>query len=1060
MSEVVRVTERDTVVVTEEDGTTVVTVNTPGPQGPPAPDATASEKGLVKLAGDLGGTADLPTVPALANKQDRESGKGLSTNDYTTAEKTKLTGIASGATQNASDAALRDRTTHTGSQAIGTVTGLQTALDGKVEIGGDLAGTTTSVKVKNRTAIVVAPSTYAGNADYACDGVDDQVEINAAIDYALSQGINEVHLLAGTYNTTASVIVKSNMTLRGAGMKQTIVAGSVMTNGIFRPVGSSAGNPTINVTLSSFMIDGTNLPNTAVTPNKGLSGQFYVNLQVSNVYCYNTPATGLGPDYLKGSSFTNCIADSCGRLEGDPGYNGFGIGTGGWDEESLQFVNCHAYDCGNNGFLIEDQAINTFATRNYNLKFTNCTALRCRKGFRVSGTPGTTFTNCTGNSNDEQGMYVARYGNRDCANTQIIGGQFAYNTTAGLLIAYDNAEGGNNSMNVLIDGVHTFKNGQYGIFIGGNNRARVTNVHTYENAWEGLKYHIFDAYGARYAVELSSITAYNNGQNVSGAGSHHGIYVHAQNAPLYGLTIKDIYTYDDQKDGGGNYTPTQWFGVYINGIVQNLTIDNVNARDLYKDGIYIAAAIPSGTTDPMPMYGLKLLNSTVVNSGKGNVSLQNEAIRLTGTSTANIVGAMIKSNHAYDTQSPKVQAYGLVLKDYVLDTQVVGNDFRNNLTGVINDASVANSGTVFFDNRGFNPQGHYSLGNQNSVFNVDVANGRVQSVTLTGNASANFFTAKDADRITLVVTQDGTGNRNLTLPAWSPAVNLSDAAGAVDVLDFVRSEGAWALDSVSLAETDATATRKGRIQLTGDLGGTAASPTVPGLTSKANDSAVVHLTGNESVDGTKTFTSPPVISQINDTNGNVELVLSPTASAVNQWTFSNAATGNSPTLSATGSDTNIGLIHTTKGTGRHVFRPGSNTVTAFSVQNAAASNTIFNVDTTNSRVGILNAAPTSTLQVAGSFSLPISTKTANYTIVGTDHTILCDATSGSITITLPAVSTISGRMYVIKKIDATANTVTIDGNSSETIDGATTLVLTTQWETKTIQSNGSAWFVV
>jgi len=48
------------------------------------------------------------------------------------AMKTKLDGIATGATANATDAQLRDRTTHTGTQAISTVTGLQTALDGKI----------------------------------------------------------------------------------------------------------------------------------------------------------------------------------------------------------------------------------------------------------------------------------------------------------------------------------------------------------------------------------------------------------------------------------------------------------------------------------------------------------------------------------------------------------------------------------------------------------------------------------------------------------------------------------------------------------------------------------------------------------------------------------------------------------------------------------------------------------------------------------------------------------------------------------------------------------------
>lgn len=46
-------------------------------------------------------------------------------------DKTKLNGVATGATANATDASLRDRATHTGSQAISTVTGLQTALDGK-----------------------------------------------------------------------------------------------------------------------------------------------------------------------------------------------------------------------------------------------------------------------------------------------------------------------------------------------------------------------------------------------------------------------------------------------------------------------------------------------------------------------------------------------------------------------------------------------------------------------------------------------------------------------------------------------------------------------------------------------------------------------------------------------------------------------------------------------------------------------------------------------------------------------------------------------------------------
>jgi hypothetical protein len=46
---------------------------------------------------------------------------------FTTAQETKLAGVASGATANATDSALRDRATHTGTQAAATITGAQLA---------------------------------------------------------------------------------------------------------------------------------------------------------------------------------------------------------------------------------------------------------------------------------------------------------------------------------------------------------------------------------------------------------------------------------------------------------------------------------------------------------------------------------------------------------------------------------------------------------------------------------------------------------------------------------------------------------------------------------------------------------------------------------------------------------------------------------------------------------------------------------------------------------------------------------------------------------------------
>ncbi|AWY03103.1 hypothetical protein SCYZ1_38 [Pseudomonas phage SCYZ1] len=112
---------------------------------PPAP-LWGSITGLLSSQLDLQGVLDLKATKvevalkadktavdlkadktALDLKVDKVTGKVLSTNDYTTAEKTKLTGIAAGATANATDNALRDRTTHTGVQlasTVGALTGL------------------------------------------------------------------------------------------------------------------------------------------------------------------------------------------------------------------------------------------------------------------------------------------------------------------------------------------------------------------------------------------------------------------------------------------------------------------------------------------------------------------------------------------------------------------------------------------------------------------------------------------------------------------------------------------------------------------------------------------------------------------------------------------------------------------------------------------------------------------------------------------------------------------------------------------------------------------------
>lgn len=90
---------------------------------------------------DVNKPVSTATQTALNGKVTTVSGKGLSTEDYTTAEKTKLSGIATGATVNSSDATLLDRVNHTGTQLSSTISDFNSAVDARG--GKAVSGTTT-----------------------------------------------------------------------------------------------------------------------------------------------------------------------------------------------------------------------------------------------------------------------------------------------------------------------------------------------------------------------------------------------------------------------------------------------------------------------------------------------------------------------------------------------------------------------------------------------------------------------------------------------------------------------------------------------------------------------------------------------------------------------------------------------------------------------------------------------------------------------------------------------------------------------------------------------------
>ena len=124
----------------------------------------------------------------------------------------------------------------------------------------------------------------------------------------------------------------------------------------------------------------------------------------------------------------------------------------------------------------------------------------------------------------------------------------------------------------------------------------------------------------------------------------------------------------------------------------------------------------------------------------------------------------------------------------------------------------------------------------------------------------------------------------------------------------------------------------------------------------------------------KTLTSPKIGTSILDTNGNELALLTATGSAVNEFTIANAATGNDPTLSATGGDSNIDIAIKPKGTGETVFGTGAAAATittsgandlVLDTNSGTNSGTITITDGAN---GNINLAPNGTgqVQVGGS----------------------------------------------------------------------------------------------
>jgi len=89
----------------------------------------------------------------------------------------------------------------------------------------------------------------------------------------------------------------------------------------------------------------------------------------------------------------------------------------------------------------------------------------------------------------------------------------------------------------------------------------------------------------------------------------------------------------------------------------------------------------------------------------------------------------------------------------------------------------------------------------------------------------------------------------------------------------------------------------------------------------------------------------------------------------------------------------------------------------------------------------------------------ISTKTSSYTVLDTDCFLLANCTSGTISFTLPAASSVTGQVFYFKKSDSSANYMNIVAAGSDLIDGVGTQSTNTQYTAFSLISTGTGWAI-
>lgn len=147
----------------------------------------------------------------------------------------------------------------------------------------------------------------------------------------------------------------------------------------------------------------------------------------------------------------------------------------------------------------------------------------------------------------------------------------------------------------------------------------------------------------------------------------------------------------------------------------------------------------------------------------------------------------------------------------------------------------------------------------------------------------------------------------------TPTLTASGSDTNISINLVPKGSGTIQAGGVDVATTSGTQTLTNKSIA---LGSNTVTGTLAQFNTAVTDADLVSLAGSETLSN-KTLTAPKFadLGFIADANGNEMLIFDTVASAVNELTIANAASGGNPTISATGGGTNISINLVPKGTG-------------------------------------------------------------------------------------------------------------------------------------------------